>query len=144
MQIELDDISSSETESGQGSEKEFKDDSVAEHANGTGGGLMGRNNQTSAMPFCRDRYLPTIKHISADATFRMGELLIGWQCKMLLDQCQIQQGIILAAHHEADSCDGQIHDDGSIAIQAIESNEGLRRQEAQCGLIGNDDGESPY
>ena len=41
------------------------------------------------------------------------------------------------------TCD-QIHDDGSIAIQPIESNEGLAWQKIQCGLIGNDHGESPY
>ncbi len=109
MQIELDDIGSGEAESGQGGKKEFRDDSVAEHANWTGSGLMRRNNQTNVMPLCGDRHLPTIKEVPAGATFGMGELLIGWQSKALLDQCQIQQGIILAAHHKADACCNQIH-----------------------------------
>jgi len=104
MQIEHDHVGSSETESGQGREKELIDDSVADHANGTGGRLMGRNNQTSAMPLCGDRDLPTIKQIPTDATFRMRELLIGGQGKALLDLRQIQQSIVFAAHHEADSC----------------------------------------
>jgi hypothetical protein len=77
MQRELGDIGSSEAESRQCCAKEFRDDSVADHANRTGGGLMRRNNQSSALSFGGDRHLPTIKQISTSATFRMGELLIG-------------------------------------------------------------------
>src|SRR5258708_11740396 len=144
MQIELDHISIGEDESGQSSAKELIDHSIASDSNRTAGGLMRGHNQTSAMPLCGDRHLPTIKHVPAGATCRMGELLVGGQGEALLDLRQIQQGIVFAAHHEADSCNDQIHDDGSIAIQPIESNEGLTWLKTQCGLIGNDHGESPY
>jgi predicted ATPase len=90
-----------------------------------------------------DRHLPTIKQVPAGATFRMRELLIGGQGEALLDLSQIQQGIVFAAHHEANSCCGQIDDDGPIPIQAIKSNESLAWQQTQGGLIGNDHTESP-
>src|SRR5260221_9162076 len=77
MQIEHDHIGSGEAGSRQGREKEFIDHSIAGHPNRTAGSLMSRNNQTSAMPLCGDRYLPTIKQIPTDATCRMCELLIG-------------------------------------------------------------------
>jgi hypothetical protein len=104
MQLEHDHIGSSETESGQGREKELIDALIADHPNRTGSSLMGRNNQTSAMPIGGDRHLPTIKEIPADATFRMRALPIGGQGEALLDLRQIQEGLVFAAHHEADSC----------------------------------------
>jgi hypothetical protein len=55
----------------------------------------------------------------------------------LLDLSQIQQGRVFAAHHEADACGDQIHDDGPIAIQPIESNKGLVWQKTQRGLPGH-------
>ncbi len=95
------------------------------------------------MPLCRDWYLPTIKEVSAEATFRMGELLVSGQGETLLDLHQIQQSIVFPTHHETDSCDDEIDDDGPIAVLPIESNEGLSRQEAQCALIGHDHAQSP-
>jgi hypothetical protein len=81
MQRELDDIGRALAESGQGREKKFIDDPVADDANGAGGSLMGRHNQASVMSFCRDRHLPTIKEVPAGATFRMRELLIGREAR---------------------------------------------------------------
>src|SRR5260221_14195457 len=91
MQIEHDHIGSGEAGSRQGREKEFIDHSIAGHPNRTAGSLMSRNNQTSAMPLCGDRYLPTIKQIPTDATCRMCELLIGGQGEALFDLRQIRE-----------------------------------------------------
>ncbi len=74
----------------------------------------------------------------------MGELLVSGQGETLLDLHHIQQGIVFASPHEADSCNDQIHNEGSIARESVESNEGLSRQEPQCGLRGNDHAECPY
>src|SRR5450755_677887 len=144
MQIEHHHISSGEAGSGQGREKELMDQAITSHSNRSlgSGGHMSRNNDPAVVTLGGDRHLPTIKEVSAGATFRMRELLIGWQGEALLDLHQIQQSIVFAAHHEADSCNDEIHDDGPIAIQPIESNESLGRQETQCTLIGSDDAES--
>jgi len=139
VQIELDDVSRGKACSRQGREKELIDHAIASHANGSlgRGGYMSRNNYSTVVTLCGDREFSTIKEVSAGATFRMRELLIGRQGETLLDLYQIQQSIVFAAHHEADACDDEVHNDGSIAIQAIESNKGVSRREAQCGLIGN-------
>ena len=52
--------------------------------------------------------------------------------------------IVFAAYHEADPCNDEIDDDGSIAIESVASNEGLSGPKTQCALIGNDHAESPY
>jgi hypothetical protein len=144
MQRELDHIGRAEAESGQGREKEFRDDPVADDANGAGGSLMGRNNQASAMSFCRDRHLSTIKEVPAGATDHgcVNGSSAGKARRSLTCVRSVPRRVF-ATSHEADSCYNQINDDGPIAREAIESNEGLAWQKAQSGLISNDHGESP-
>src|SRR5947209_3353980 len=104
---------------------------------------MSGNNDPTVMALCGDREVSTVKEVPTDPAFWVRELLIGGQGEARFDGRQIQQSIIFAAHHEADSCCDQIHDDGPIAIQAIESNEGLAWEKTQRGLVGNDHGECP-
>lgn len=145
MQREHDHISSGKAGSGQGSEKELRDQPITGHTNrslGSGRRMSGDNHPT-AMAFCGDWQVSTVKEVPTGATVWMGTLLIGGQGEALLDLCQFQQGIIFASHHEAYSRCDQIHDDGTVAIQTVESNKGLTWQKAQRSLISNDHGESP-
>src|SRR5450759_4523198 len=92
MQIELDDVSRGEANSGQGREKELINQAIASHSNGGLGssGCMRRNNHPTAMSLCGNRDLPTIKYVPARATFWMGELLVSGQGEALLDLHQIR------------------------------------------------------
>ena len=96
---------------------------------------MGRDDNPRAMSLCGDRQFPTIKPVSAGAAFGMSELLIGGQGEVLLHLRQIKQPIIFAAHHPANSSGHQICNDGSVAIQPIEANKGLSREETLRMLI---------
>src|SRR6266700_2026373 len=138
MQIELDHIGSGEAQSGQGGEEELIHHLISCDPNrslGSGGSMSGDNDPT-VMALCGNRELSTSKEVPTGPAFWVGELLIGGQGETLLDLSQIQQCIVFAAHHEADPCCDQIHDDGPIPIQPIESNESLAWQKTQCGLIG--------
>jgi hypothetical protein len=94
------------------------------------------------MSLCGDRHLPTLKEVSAPTAFRMRELLIGRQSEAHLHLRQIKQCVVLSSHHPPDGCGDQIHDDPSIAIEPIKTNEGLAWQKTQRGLVRNDHAES--
>jgi hypothetical protein len=136
MQIERDHIGCGEAGSGQGREKELLGHLISCDPNrslGRGGSMSGDNDPT-VMALCSDREFSTIKEVPTGSAFWARELLIGGQGKALLDLRQIQQGIVFATHHEADSCSDQIHDDGSIPIEPIKSNEGLTWQKTQVAV----------
>src|SRR5258708_2613348 len=145
MQIELDHIGSGKPERREGGEKELIHYRVSCDPNRSlgSGSRMSGNNDPTVMALCGDRKVSTVKEVPTDPAFWVRELLIGGQGEARFDGRQIQQGIVFAAHHEADSCCDQIHDDGPIAIQAIESNEGLAWEKTQRGLVGTDHSECP-
>jgi|GEM_PF-5174202 len=132
MEGELDHIGGGEAERGQGREKELIDDSRTRHVNRTGsgpGGMRG-NNHARAVSLRGHRQLSTLKEVPADPTCGMHELLISRQGETLFDLCELQEPVIFATHRLTDPSPPQIRDNGSVAIQAIQSNEGLSRQEA--------------
>jgi hypothetical protein len=127
MQIELDHISRREAFGWQGGEEEFGDDPITRHSDGAGGcsGGMGGDNDSTWMSLRSDRQWPAIKQSPADATLRVGKLLIGRQGQAHFYLRQIKQLVVFSSHHPADSGGDQIYDDGPVAIQPIKADESL-------------------
>src|SRR5258708_15413862 len=104
---------------------------------------MSGNNDPTVMALCGDRKVSTVKEVPTDPAFWVRELLIGGQSEARFGGRQIQQGIVFAAHHAADSCCDQIHDDRPIVIQTIEAHTGPAWDETQGVPGGNPHTEAP-
>jgi hypothetical protein len=132
MQVELHHIGGGKTKSREGRKEQFVDHPIAGCADrtGRGSGRMGGNNHPTVMSLCGHRQFSTIKEIPADTAFVMPELLISRQSETLLYLCEIKEFVIFAAHRPNDPSHPQIGDNGSVAIQPIESNEGLTWRKA--------------
>src|SRR5947209_1727270 len=103
---------------------------------------MGCYNQTQTRPAWGQGNFKTIVKGASRSALRMSTLLVCWAGQTLLNHLQLQQGVILAPRNEAHVGLEHISQRCCIPIQAIKTDQDLRKGKGQAGRVTSDHLES--
>src|SRR5579862_9210550 len=105
---------------------------------------MGCDNQTQTRPAWGQGNFKAIVKGARRSAFRMSTLLVWWAGQTLLNDRQIQQGVILTTRNEAHGSLEHIGQRGCIPIQPIKTDQHVSRGKGQGGRVPSDHLESAF